>query len=332
MQHELQEVYTGYPKASRRPAFGAVVSRLAGPGDGRMPRYVSLDQYHANHLEVENPQYVGAAHRAFLYGSEGVKNLGLQKGLSADRLDDRKALLRDLDTVRREIDQRGEFGAMDVFAERALEIVTSPRAREAFDLSREPVAIRERYGARDAKFIYGNEPKATQPWPGDKFLLARRLVEAGVSVVTLRVGSWDYHGKASGTGNIFVGQRSQLPLLDQSIAALVADLHERGLDKDVAVLVWGEFGRTPKVNNVEGRDHWPSAGFALFAGGGFRTGQVVGETDGKGAEPKRRAVGPQNVLATLYHALGIDPTLTLPDFTGRPTPLLDDAEPIRELV
>jgi uncharacterized protein (DUF1501 family) len=100
----------------------------------------------------------------------------------------------------------------------------------------------------------------------------------------------------------------------------------------VAVLVWGEFGRTPKVNNVEGRDHWPSAGFALFAGGGFRTGQVVGETDGKGAEPKRRAVGPQNVLATLYHALGIDPTLTLPDFTGRPTPLLDDAEPIRELV
>jgi len=123
-----------------------------------------------------------------------------------------------------------------------------------------------------------------------------------------------------------------LPLLDRSIHALVTDLHERGLDKDVAVLVWGEFGRTPRINNVEGRDHWPSCGFALFAGGGLRTGQVVGETDSRAELPKSRALGAQNVLATVYHALGIDPAQTVPDFTGRPMPLLDDREPISELV
>jgi uncharacterized protein (DUF1501 family) len=148
----------------------------------------------------------------------------------------------------------------------------------------------------------------------------------------MRIGTWDYHGKASGTGNIFVGLRTQLPLLDQSVSALVTDLHERGLDKEVLVLVWGEFGRTPRVNNVEGRDHWPDVGFALFAGGGLRTGQVVGETDSRAERPKTRGLGAQNVLATVYHALGIDPALTVPDFTGRPMPLLDDREPIAELL
>src|SRR5205823_13000007 len=157
----------------------------------------------------------------------------------------------------------------------------------------------------------------TVPWPAEKFLLARRLVEAGVSVVTLRVGTWDYHGKASGTGNIFVGLRSQLPLLDRSIAALVSDLHDRGLDREVAVLVWGEFGRTPRINNVEGRDHWPDVGFALFAGA-VKTGVVVGRSDSKAALPKDRALRAANVIGTLYHVLGIDPAQTLPDFTGRP--------------
>ncbi len=191
--------------------------------------------------------------------------------------------------------------------------------------------MREKYGAKEAKYIYGNDPTPTNPWPGDKFLLARRLVEAGVSVVTMRVGTWDYHGKSSGTGNIFTGLRSQLPLLDRSIYALVTDLHERGLDKEVVVLVWGEFGRTPKINNVEGRDHWPDVGFALFAGA-VKTGLVVGRTDSKAALPKDRALGAQNVIGTLYHALGIDPNQMLPDFTGRPMKLLDDGEPIAELV
>ncbi len=240
--------------------------------------------------------------------------------------------MRSFDDLKRHADASHQAAPMDSFRAQALEIITSDKARRAFDLTREPDRVRERYGSKDAKYIYGNEPKPTVPWPADKFLMARRLVEAGVSVVTMRVGTWDYHGKTSGTGNIFTGLRSQLPLLDRSIHALVTDLHERGLDRDVAVLVWGEFGRTPRVNKVEGRDHWPDAGFALFAGGGMRMGQVVGETDRLGALPKSRPLGPQDVLATVYHALGIDPAWTLPGSDGRPLRLLDEGRPIAELI
>jgi hypothetical protein len=331
MQHELQECYTGFPKAARRPALGAVISRFR-TGDVRMPRYVSLDQYSSDHTAVENPQYLGAAHRPILLGGQGARDLGLSQGMTLERLSNRRQLLSTFDNLRRDLDARQEMTAMDAFTAQALEVVTSPRAREAFDLSREPAAVRERYGSRGAKYIYGNDPTPTVPWPAEKFLLARRLVEAGVSVVTLRIGTWDYHGTTSGTGNIFVGLRSQLPLLDQSIHALVTDLHDRGLDREVAVLVWGEFGRTPRLNNVQGRDHWPDAGFALFAGGGLRVGQVVGQTDRRGEFPRTRALSAPNVLATLYQVLGIDPTQSVPDFTGRPRPLLDDPTPISELV
>jgi hypothetical protein len=332
MQHELQEVYSGFPKASRRPAFGCVVSRFRPGSDSKVPAYVSLDQYVGNQAEVENPQYVGASHRPFLYGSEGVRNLTLSKGVSADRLNDRRHLAQAFDSMRRELDTRGEMAAMDEFTLKAVEMITSPKARAAFDLTREPERVRRMYGDGKAKYIYGNEPKPTVPWPSQKFLLARRLVEAGVSVVTMRVGTWDYHGTTSGTGNIFTGLRSQLPLLDQSIHALVSDLHDRGLDKEVAVLVWGEFGRTPRINKVEGRDHWPDASFALFAGGGMKTGQVIGETDSKGERPRTRALTAQDVLATVYHVLGIDLNLKVPDFSGRPMALLDDGKPIEELV
>jgi len=332
MQHELEEVYTGFPKSEKRPAFGAVVSRFGGVHDPRTPRYVSLDQYDANQAEVENPQYVGAAHRAFVFGNEGMKDLRLTQGVNAGRLMDRAHMREMFDGVRRDIDTRGDFSALDAYSAQALEMITSPKAREAFDVSREPDKVRERYGSDGAKYIYGNDPKPTVPWPAEKFLLARRLVEAGVSVVTMRVSPWDYHGKGSGTGNIFVGLRSLLPLLDRSLYALVTDLHERGLEKEVLVLVWGEFGRTPKVNKDEGRDHWPECGFALFAGGGLKTGQVVGRTDSKGERPKDRALGAQNVLGTVYHALGVNPSQMLPDFSGRPMRLLDDGDPIAELV
>ena len=231
----------------------------------------------------------------------------------------------------RDLDSKGELAALDEFSKQAVAMITSPKARDAFDLSREPDRVRQRYCAPGAKYTYGNDPTPTNPWPADKFLLARRLVEAGVSVVTLRIGTWDYHGTSSGTGNIFTGLRTQLPLLDQSVSALVSDLHDRGLDKEVAVLVWGEFGRTPRVNKVEGRDHWPDAGFALFAGGGLRTGQVVGETDAKAERPRTRALGAQDVLATVYQALDVDLAAKLPDFSGRPMPLLDDGKPISEL-
>jgi uncharacterized protein (DUF1501 family) len=163
------------------------------------------------------------------------------------------------------------------------------------------------------------------------FLRARRLVEAGVPFVSLQVGTWDHHCGA-GLGSIFESYRTLLPWYDQSLTALITDLHERGLDKDVTVMVWGEFGRTPRINNFGGRDHWPAAGFTLFAGGGLKMGQMIGETDSRAELPTTRAYNPQNALATLYHVLGIDPQTTLPDRNGRPMYLLDDREPIAELV
>jgi hypothetical protein len=328
MQHELQECYSGYPKSAKRPTFGSVVARCRDGHERLLPPYVSLDEYAADHFELEHPRYVGGAYRPFLYGGESMRSLGLAHDFSPGRLAGRRQLAQSFN------DQEGlaDAAALDPFQAQALEIITSDKARRAFDLSREPAYVRELYGSKDAKYIYGNEPKATVAWPAEKFLLARRLVEAGVSVVTMRVGTWDYHGTTSGTGYIFTGLRSQLPLLDRSIHALVTDLHERGLEQDVAVLVWGEFGRTPKVNNVGGRDHWPDTGFALFAGGGLRMGQVVGETDRLGALPKCRPLGPQDVLATVYHVLGIDPSLTLPGSDGRPLRLLDDGQAIAELI
>jgi hypothetical protein len=330
MQHELEEVYTGFPKAAARPSFGAVVSRFRG-GDRRLPSYVSLD-YNTGTAGYESPQYLGAAHRPLqIAGTAGVRNLGLTRGVTPARLDDRRGLLRTFDTLRRDLDTRREGQSMDVFTARAFDMITAARAREAFDVSREPDRVRARYAGRDDKYIYVGT-RADTRWEGEKFLLARRLVEAGIPVVTLRAGGWDHHGNvvSSAGGTIFISLRSVLPLLDRSIHALVTDLHERGLDREVLVLVWGEFGRTPKLSQ-NGRDHWPETGFALFAGA-VRTGQVVGETDSRGERPRRRAVTAQNVIGTVYHALGIDATQSLPDFTGRPRPLLDDPTPIAELV
>ncbi len=330
MQHELEEVYTGFPRSARRPAFGSVISRFR-PADSKMPSYVSLD-YNTGTSSYESPRYLGAAHRPLqLAGTAGVRNLSLTYGVTPARLDDRHGLMRAFDDFRRDVDTKRESKDMDVFTSRAFDIITSSKAREAFDLSREPDRVRDRYGSKDDKYIYVGR-KADSPWEGHKFLLARRLVEAGVPVVTLRAGGWDHHGNvvSSQGGTIFVSLRSALPLLDRSIHALVTDLHERGLDKEVLVLIWGEFGRTPKISQ-NGRDHWPDAGFALFAGC-VKGGVVVGQTDSRGERPKNRAVGPQNVLGTVYHALGIDPTRKVNDFTGRPTQLLDDGEPIQELV
>jgi hypothetical protein len=330
MQHELEEVFTGFPKSAKRPSFGAAISKYRG-SDSNLPSYVSLE-YAERTTSYESPQYLGAAHAPLaISGTSAVRNMSLPYYVSPGRFGERRDLMRTFDGYRREIDKQRESQDMDAFTARALDIITSPRAREAFDIEREPDKVRARYGNRDDKFIYVGT-KADSAWDSHKFLLARRLVEAGVPVVTLRIGLWDHHGNVvSGAGGtIFNSLRSALPLLDRSVHALVTDLHDRGLDKEVLVLVWGEFGRTPKISQ-NGRDHWPDTGFALFAGA-TRTGQVIGETDSRGERPKTRGVGAQNVLGTIYHTLGIDWKQQNLDFTGRPTQLLDDGEPIAELV
>ena len=330
MQHELEEVFTGFPKSAHRPSFGSVISRFCG-GHWEMPSYVSLE-YSEGTVSYESPQYLGAAHRPLhVSGTAGVRNLTLARGLTRNKLDERRTLLQAFDGFRRELDVRRESQDMDVYTARAFDIITSAKARDAFDLSREPTKVLDRYGKRDDKFIYVGT-KADSVWDSHKFLLARRLVEAGVPVVTLRAGLWDHHGNVvTGAGStIWSGMKTALPLLDRSIYALLTDLHDRGLDKEVVVLVWGEFGRTPKISQG-GRDHWPEAGFALF-GGAVKTGQVIGETDSRGERPKSRPLGAQNVIGTLYHLLGIDPKQTVADFNGRPQYLLEEGEPIDELV
>jgi hypothetical protein len=323
--HELREIFTGFPQPADRPCFGSVVSRFRGNPANDMPRYVSLDPKHAYDPELESPRYLGAAHAPFHLGygaGQEVKNLSPSTDVPGARIASRKQLLARLDTLRRDLDARHEFASQDEFTTQALEMIASPRARAAFDLSREPDKVRDRYGRNQRGF-----------WDSEKFLMARRLVEAGVAVVTLKVGYWDHH--AGINGDIFTALRAQLPALDRSLAVLLSDLRERGLDKEVVVLVWGEFGRTPRVSyrgTSVGRDHWNDAGFALFSGGGLRMGQVIGETDSQAARPKNRPLNCQNVLATVYHALGIDPDQTVLDFAGRPQYLLDHREPIRELV
>ena len=230
MQHELEEVYTGFPKSAKRPAIGSMISRFRG-GDGKVPSYVSLE-YSSGVTPYESPQYLGAAHTPLhIAGGEGVRNLGLPHGLSRARLDDRRGILESFDRMRRDLDRCRETQDLDAFNSRAIDIITSPQARDAFDLTRESEQTRARYGKSDDKFIYVGQT-ADSVWDSQKFLLARRLVEAGVPVVTLRQGLWDHHGNVIqqvGGVSIWHSLKSALPLLDRSIHALVTDLHERGL-------------------------------------------------------------------------------------------------------
>jgi uncharacterized protein (DUF1501 family) len=243
-------------------------------------------------------------------------------GISSDRLDDRRALLQSLDRLRREADKSGLMEGLDVFNQRAFDVLTSSKLMDALDLSKESARVRERYGKGDTK-NYGDGA----PRNNEHFLMARRLVEAGARCVTMNYGRWDFHDRNHSE------LLTHLPLFDQGLSALVEDLHERGLDKEVAVVAWGEFGRTPQINATGGRDHWPRVGCAVLAGGGFKTGQVIGATDRLGGEPSERPVHFGEVFATLYHWLGIDLNAsTLPDLSGRPQYLVDGWQPMKELV
>lgn len=315
--HTPPELFTGFLRGNR-PAIGSIVSRLRADAGQRSPLPPNIYLGDANY--VGQPGFLGKSHEAYLPGSR-VTNLELTAGLTADRLGERRHLLQSFDTLQRDLDQLRQSG-LDAFQDQALQMVVSRQAREAFDVASEPDSVRERYGV------------------GTEFLQARRLVEAGVPFVTLTPrnrklgpmcnGEWDHHD------HIFRCLRTILPQYDQSIAALLTDLHERGLSRDVLVVIWGEMGRTPRVGTqsgtVAGRDHWPEAGFTILAGGSLKTGQVVGATDRRGERPASRPYTPQNVLATVYHHLGINPATTLNDLHGRPVPLLDDRRRIEELV
>jgi hypothetical protein len=298
-----------------RPSLGSVLAKLQGPVDPSVPSFVGLAAP-TQHMPWSDPGragFLGSAYNAFKPDGPGMANMKLN-GITLEQLADRRKLLASFDRVRRDIDTTGTFSGMDAFTERAFGVLTSSKLVEALDLSKEPSKVRDRYGdGKPFKFQYDGAPTVN-----DHLLLARRLVEAGVRCVTLTYGRWDSHGKN------FDLVRDHGSKLDQGLSALIEDLDVRGLLNDVTVIVWGEFGRTPRINKDAGRDHWPQVSCALLAGGGMRTGQAIGATNRLGEFAKERPVHFQEIFATLYHNLGIDPAkTTLTDPSGRPQHLVD---------
>jgi hypothetical protein len=313
------------------PSLGSVVSRLQGPAHPSVPPFVGLSPRMRTSTWADPGQagFLGMTHAPFKPNADGMANMVLQ-GVTMDRLADRRTLLSSFDNIRRQVDASAELTPEpDRFTRQALDILTSNRLVEALDLEREDPRVRDRYGRGSPEPAgYGD----AGPLLNDYFLTARRLVEAGVRCVTLAYGRWDWHGRPHGTN--FENARDHLPILDRGLTALLDDLHDRGLDRDVSVVVWGEFGRTPQINREGGRDHWPAVSCALLAGGGMRTGQVIGSTDRLAAQARDRPVRFSEVFATLYHNLGIDVNqATVTDLTGRPQYLVDgNAQPMRELI
>ncbi len=331
--HDAFQCYTGRKPKEPAPIggwspMGSIVSKLQGPADRATPPFVSLC-YECTHgpYNEPGPGMLGVAESSFRPTGPGRANMKLQ-GVTYDRLSDRKALLSSFDRFRRETDSSGRMNGIDVFTEQAMGILTSSKLADALDLSKEDPKTVERYGTGDeVKRIDGNgAPRVPQ-----SFLTARRLVEAGARIVTVNYSKWDWHGGSYNT--IFNREREDFPILDKAITALIEDLHNRGLDKDVSVLVWGEFGRTPKISKQVGRDHWPRVAMALLAGGGMRNGQVIGSTDRLGGEAASRPVTFSEVFATLYKNLGIDVNAaTIRDVQGRPHYLVKSGtQPIPEL-
>jgi len=306
------------------PSLGAVISKLQGSVNKFIPPFVGLSPKmgEMRWARAGEPGFLGPAYGPFKPEGAGKTDMVLN-GVTLDRLADRKALLASFDKFRRDVDSSGMMDGMDTFNQQAFGLLTSSKLLEALDIEKEDPKVRARYGKGDPKNRDDGGPKLME-----HFLIARRLVEAGSRCVTLAFSRWDHHGKN------FDALRQDLPLLDQGVSALVQDIHQRGLDKDVSVIVWGEFGRTPTINKDGGRDHWPRVSCAMLFGGGMKVGQVIGATDRLGGEATERPVHFGEVFATLYHNLGIDANkVTLDDLSGRPQYLVDNNyQPIRELI
>lgn len=302
--------------AGEMPAVGCVAARVRGGGTGGLPGFVSLPLPAA----YCGPVHVGRRYAPF--GVSGnpnladfrVENLTRPTQLTTGVMQERQLLLRSLNETPRVADDMTR--TIDAYQAQALELLTGDRARLAFDLGREPDRLRDRYGRSDM---------------GQRMLLARRLVEAQVPFVAVRftpgVGpDWDDHADIPGR------MRQRAPIYDQGLSALIEDLRQRGMNRDVLLVAMGEFGRTPKVNQNAGRDHWPAVNSVLLAGGNYRMGQVIGASDSRGGAVTQSPYPPQSVLAMVYRHLGIDPAMTFPDFTGRPRHILESREPIVELL
>ncbi|MEK6259104.1 MAG: DUF1501 domain-containing protein [Planctomycetota bacterium] len=330
-------IVAGYPPGDW-PSMGSILSKQLGPRVPGVPPAVDLtpidpDARFILRTPPTQPGYLGSAHAGFEVEAVDRRNIRLN-GTTLDRIADRRALLASFDRFRREVDQGGLTDGIDEFHRQALEVLASPRLAEALDVSREDEATRGLYGLTRA---YPQERSGKTLL--DQFLLARRVIEAGARCVTLAFCRWPFGRMLKGDYNwdwhkdIFNEARGALPLLDLGLSALIQDLDERGLLDDIAVVVWGEFGRTPKINQNAGRDHWPRVCSALVAGGGMRSGQVIGSTTRWGEEPLTRPVHFRDVFATLYQRLGIDVAATqFTDRSGRPQYLVGDHRPLPELI
>lgn len=327
--HDSFQCFSGWDRGSLssmggRPSIGSTIAKLEGPVHRSVPPTVALaaPTSHAPWSYPGGPGFLGSAYQPFQPDGEGLANLSLN-GVTVDRLEDRKLLLQGLDGLKRNVDATGMLDGMDAFNRAAFGVLTSSRLLDALDLSTESPEVRARYGdGKPYQFQYDGAPTVNE-----HFLMARRLVEAGVRSVTLSYGRWDSHGDNFGL------VRDHGTKLDQAITALVQDLDERGMLDDVTIVAWGEFGRTPRINQSSGRDHWPQVSCALMAGGGMKTGQALGATNRLGEFAVERPVDMQEVVATIYHNMGIDATHTrLIDPAGRPQQLVDHTDPIREIV
>lgn len=325
--HAATQCWSGYRRADvarlDRPSFGAFVAKALGPRDKTVPPFMGLtkDCGHKPWADVGFPGQLGRAYAPVRPEGEDVKVMSLRDDIKIDRFRNRQELLTAFDGFRREADNLTLSGT-DAIYQQAFDVLTSSKLLNALDVSQEPEEVRERYGRGSDKNVNDGPPV----W-NDQILQCRRLIEAGARVVTLGFGRWDYHN------NNFGQMRERLPLLDKGISALVTDLDERGMLDDTSILICSEFGRTPKVNGKAGRDHWPRASCAVLAGGGMQNGQVIGSTTADAGVPDKRPVRYQEILATLYHNMGLDPKGFVRDDNDQPIKLLsENRSPMKELV